>query len=92
MSTVPAPSGANVAVRVLLFATYAELAGRALVELSLPGPVTVQDVLGRLRASLPGADRLPDQPLAAVNRTHARLSTPVRDGDEVAFLPPLAGG
>lgn len=85
-------SAGTVAVRVLLFATYAEQAGRALVELTLPAPATVQDVLRRLRASLPGAEQLPDQPLAAVNRSHARLSTPVRDGDEIAFLPPLAGG
>lgn len=92
MSTSSQPSDPSVAVRVLLFATYAELAGKGLVELSLPAPATVRDVLRRLRASLPGAERLPEQPLAAVNRTHARLSTPVQSGDEVAFLPPLAGG
>jgi MoaE-MoaD fusion protein len=85
-------SAETVAVRVLLFATYAEQAGRALVELTLPSPATVHDVLRRLRACLPGAEGLPDQPLAAVNRAHARLTTPVRDGDEIAFLPPLAGG
>jgi len=92
MNTVSEPSGQHVAVRVLLFATYAELAGRALVELTVPSPATVHDVLRRLRASFPGAERLPDQPLAAVNRSHARLSTPIHDGDEIAFLPPLAGG
>lgn len=85
-------SAGTVGVRVLLFATYAEQAGRGLVELTLPAPATVQDVLRRLRASLPGAEKLPDQPLAAVNRSHARLTTPVRDGDEIAFLPPIAGG
>lgn len=82
----------SVAVRVLLFATYAEQAGRPQVDLTLPAPATVQDVLRRLRAALPAAERLPDQPLAAVNQVHARLSSPVRDGDEIAFLPPLAGG
>jgi molybdopterin synthase catalytic subunit len=92
MNTSSESGGRNLAVRVLLFATYAELAGRTLVELSVPSPATVQDVLRRLRASFPGAERLPDQPLAAVNRAHARLNTPVRDGDEIAFLPPLAGG
>lgn len=80
------------AVRVLLFATYAEQAGRESLELVIPAPATVQDVLNRLRASLPGADRLPTAPLAAVNQVHARLSAAVADGDEVAFLPPLAGG
>ncbi len=90
--TVDSNSRGVLAVRVLLFATYAEQAGRGAVELTLPEPATVQDVLQRLRASLPGADRLPERPLAAVNRAHVRLSAPVKDGDEVAFLPPLAGG
>jgi molybdopterin converting factor small subunit len=27
-----------------------------------------------------------------VNLRHVRSDAPVRDGDEVAFLPPLAGG
>jgi molybdopterin converting factor small subunit len=41
---------------------------------------------------LAGGDRLPPDPLAAVNRVHAFADHPVEDGDEVAFLPPLAGG
>jgi molybdopterin converting factor subunit 1 len=28
----------------------------------------------------------------AVNADFARLDTPLRDGDEVAFLPPVSGG
>ena len=29
---------------------------------------------------------------AAVNQEHVPLSTPIRDGDEVAFFPPVTGG
>jgi molybdopterin converting factor subunit 1 len=79
-------------VRVLLFARYAELAGRPEVDLSLPAPATVADVLRQLRGSLPGAERLPDRPLAAVNQIHAQPDAVVHEGDEIAFLPPLAGG
>jgi len=30
--------------------------------------------------------------LMAVNQTVARFDTPLRDGDEVAFFPPVTGG
>jgi sulfur-carrier protein len=79
--------------RVLLrfFARYAELVGRTETVLALSFPATVADVVRSARA-LPGGAGLPERPLAAVNLRHARLETPVHDGDEVALLPPLAGG
>jgi molybdopterin synthase sulfur carrier subunit len=35
---------------------------------------------------------LPPNILAAVNHDYARLDQPVKDGDEVAFFPPVTGG
>ena len=87
-----APPVAPLSVTVLLFATYAELVGRDEITIEVPAPATVADVVRRLRGSWPGADRVPDRPMAAVNRVHARLDSAVSDGDEVALLPPLAGG
>ncbi|HEV8176153.1 MAG TPA: MoaD/ThiS family protein [Gemmatimonadales bacterium] len=78
-------------VRVLLFASYADALGLDSVELSLTNPATVGDVLDRLRA-LPGGDRLPPKPLCALNLTHVRSDAPLSRGDELAILPPLAGG
>lgn len=57
-----------------------------------------QPTVGRLREHLAG--RRPglapllgaSQILAAVNREYARAETALRDGDEVAFFPPVAGG
>lgn len=79
-------------VRVLLFASYADLTGRSSVEISLPEPATVALVVERLRQTVPGASRLPARPMVAVNQRHAGLDTPVSDADELALLPPLAGG
>ena len=87
-----APPAAPLSVTVLLFATYAEMVGREQVTVEVSAPATVADVVRRFRASWPGADRVPDRPMAAVNRVHARLDSAVSDGDEVALLPPLAGG
>jgi molybdopterin converting factor small subunit len=87
--TVSAAS--TVTVRVLLFASYAEAAGQTSLTLTLPAPATVASVLRLLRGQSAGA-RLPERPLCAVNLAHARLDTPVSSGDEIAILPPLAGG
>jgi len=80
------------AVRVLFFATYADLLGLAQAELTLAAPTTVAGLLELLRQRLPGAERLPARPMVAVNQRHVSLDSPVVDSDEVAFLPPLAGG
>lgn len=37
------------------------------------------------------ADR-PDNMLIAINLEYAKLDSPVNDGDEVAFFPPVTGG
>lgn len=79
-------------VRVRFFARYAELVGREELELYLPLPATVADVVRRAKDQLPAARQIPDHPLAALNLQHVRLDAAVKDGDEVALLPPLAGG
>jgi molybdopterin converting factor small subunit len=80
------------AVTVLLFAQYAELGARDRWELPLPADATVGGLLAALRQVAGGAPGLPDRPLCAVNRRQALLTDSVAPGDEVAFLPPLAGG
>jgi molybdopterin synthase sulfur carrier subunit len=79
-------------VRVRFFARYAEFVGREETALAIELPATVGDVVRRLRVELPGGDAIPERPLTAVNSQHVRLDAQVQDGDEVALLPPLAGG
>jgi molybdopterin synthase sulfur carrier subunit len=88
---MPSPATQIVNVRVLLFAGYAERVGLETVRVALPALATVGDALEHIR-SLPGGDRIPPKPLCAVNLTHAALDTRLAEGDEVAVLPPLAGG
>lgn len=80
-----------VQVRVLLFGSYAERLGAGALELTLPGPVTVSALVAHLR-SLPGGDQLPARPLVALNLAHVTSDATVNPGDEIAILPPLAGG
>jgi molybdopterin converting factor subunit 1 len=78
-------------VTVLLFASYADALGASSMQLELPPHATVADVLADLRGR-PGADQLPPAPLVAVNQRYARTDSAVRAGDEVAVIPPVAGG
>lgn len=78
-------------IRTLLFATYRDMAGTDSLVLELPTGSTAGDLVARLR-SREGLDRLPAEPALAVNQVYAPLSTSLSDGDEVALLPPVAGG
>lgn len=78
-------------VRTLLFASYAETLGLDSIELTFNSPATVRDVIERLRA-LPGGERLPPSPLIAINLSQVGPDTRLVSGDELAVLPPLAGG
>jgi molybdopterin converting factor small subunit len=78
-------------IRVLLFARYAEVLGASELELELPADATVRTALGMLLAR-PGGNTLPHQPLVARNQVHAQFDTALAAGDELAVLPPLAGG
>jgi molybdopterin converting factor subunit 1 len=78
-------------VTVLLFASYADTLGANSLAVEVPVGATVADVLGQVRA-LPGAERLPNAPLMAVNERYAKRDRVVVEGDQVAIIPPVAGG
>jgi molybdopterin converting factor subunit 1 len=78
-------------VTVLLFASYADALGAPSVSVDLPIEATVADVLAAV-ARRPGADLLPAVPMVAVNQRYASMSTRVSSGDEIALIPPVAGG
>ena len=78
-------------VTVRLFASYAEKIGRSELELTMPHGSTVADVVRSVNG-LPGGGALPPSPLVAVNLAYAPSQTVVENGDEVAIIPPVAGG
>ena len=76
-------------VTVLLFASYAEAFGSSSVELDLKPGSTVRTLVEQLRR---GHGVLPAQPLVAVNEQYASADHVIKWGDEVAIIPPVAGG
>jgi molybdopterin converting factor small subunit len=84
-------NGPTVTIRVLLFASYADQLGAESVDVTVPAPALVGAIVDRVRG-LPGGDGLPARPLCALNLAHVGPEAPVATGDELALLPPLAGG
>jgi len=79
-------------VRVLYFASFREAAGRDEEEREVPEGSDVAALWRDLATEVPLFQRLPRPAPAAVNREHSPASTILHAGDEVAFLPPVAGG
>jgi len=85
-----------VTIEVLYFARLREVFGREREQVELPG--NVQDVGGltawlRSRGETWERELAPGRPVRiAVNQDMAAADTPVGDGDEVAFFPPVTGG
>jgi MoaE-MoaD fusion protein len=80
-------------VRILLFATLKDLAGKNRLTLTLPdGNMTVADVRRALIGQYPPMEANVQVAIAAVNEEYAFPADTVKDGDEVAFFPPVSGG
>lgn len=75
-------------VQVRFFASLRERLGAADQMVSVAAGATVADVW---RLAL-GDIVPPANTLAAINMDYADFNASVRDGDEVAFFPPVTGG
>lgn len=78
-------------VRVRLFAAWRERLGEGEVVLDgLPPDATVESARARLEERFPALRGLPAA--VAVNLVQVPPDRALREGDEVAFLPPVSGG
>lgn len=78
-------------VPVLLFASYADAFGSRRLDVPVAAPLPVSSLVDAMR-NLPGGDRLPTMPLVAVNRQWVGVDAVINPQDEVAVIPPVAGG
>jgi len=80
-------------VRVLYFASLKEAIGTGAEQLELPAGITtigqLRDwLVGQGRAALTTAKNL----RCAVNHDMVKPDAAIKDGDEIAFFPPVTGG
>lgn len=62
------------------------------MEMELPEGATVSDLVAMLRSRGGAYGTLPADPAVAVNREYVPGDARLSSGDEVAFIPPVAGG
>lgn len=79
-------------MKARLFASAREAAGLELQVLELANDATVADAALCLRSLLPAASQIVQGSAFAVNQRFARPDQKLRDGDELAVLPPVSGG
>ena len=77
---------------VRLFARLREIAGTSELRLEVNDGATVRDVWQTLVQRHAALTPFTSSVSAAVNEEYSRMGAPLRDGDEVAFLPPVSGG
>lgn len=79
-------------VRVLAFAGARDVLGTSELLLPMDGTCTAQELLERVCRQFPRLEPYRRSIRVAVNGTYALASDEVRAGDEVALIPPVAGG
>ena len=79
-------------VTIRLFARLREVAGAADLARTIPDGSTAGDAWQALVAEFPALGDHTRSISVAVNEEYAKPATTLRDGDEVAFLPPVSGG
>jgi molybdopterin converting factor subunit 1 len=79
-------------VTVRLFARLRDIAGASELTRDLAPGATIGAVWRQLAGEFPDLAQYERSISSAVNADYARMDRELRDGDEVAFLPPVSGG
>ena len=79
-------------VTVRLFARLRDIAGAPELARDIAPGATIGSVWRELAREFPDLAAYERSISTAVNADYARMDHAVRDGDEVAFLPPVSGG
>jgi molybdopterin converting factor subunit 1 len=82
----------RVRVNLLYFASFRDAAGRAEETRELPDGTRVRQLWDSVCREIPRLAAFSTMPPAAVNHEYVGGDRVLCDGDEVAFLPPVAGG
>jgi len=79
-------------VKVLFFANARDLAGTGEVEMELAEGADTQGLRSALVEQFEDLQDIAESITLAVNQEYTYDTVPLKDGDEVALIPPISGG
>jgi molybdopterin synthase catalytic subunit len=79
-------------VRILFFGMLKDMAGRGCDLLTLPEHATLDDVVFHYEKITPKLREIAPSIAISINQEFAPPDSPLKEGDEIAFLPPVSGG
>ena len=79
-------------IRVLFFASLSDMTGMREPSVDPAGFTNILSVFNKFANDFPSLEKYRSSVLFALNSEFASPDSPVQDGDEVAFFPPVSGG
>ncbi|MHA2136189.1 MAG: molybdopterin converting factor subunit 1 [Candidatus Thorarchaeota archaeon] len=79
-------------IKVKFFASYKEAVGRDEMDLEMKDESNVSQLLEAVKELHPTIGELIEPLIVSVNKEYAEFDKVLKDGDEVALLPPVSGG
>jgi molybdopterin synthase sulfur carrier subunit len=86
------PVSQTIRVKVLFFGRLKELTGHPEDFAEFADVATIEQLFALYSARHPELSKYRSSVVASRNQEFAAWDTPLRPGDEVAFLPPVSGG
>lgn len=81
-----------ISVTLKLFAVYQDVLGCPEITMMLPVGTTVRELCDRICNQYPNLSKWQELTRFGINLQFVEADTPLNDGDEVVFIPPVSGG
>ena len=79
-------------IKVKFFASYKEAVGTDEMDLDVENGTDVSQLLEAVKTKHPAIGELIEPLIVSVNKEYAEFDKVLKEGDEVALLPPVSGG